>query len=85
MSLSPTEFDQPPSIEVTVFEDGDVAQTALFETLAEAEVFAERWSERGPGVYCEIEDRSHDHTAWQAVGADTALDEDYPTGGGDDD
>ena len=78
MSITPTERDENLVFEVTIYRDGEVAESAAFETLQEAELFAEEWTERAPGVTYEIEDRSHDHTAWEAVAADTALDADYP-------
>lgn len=79
MSLSPTDRDETLAFEVTVRENGEIVQTAVFDTLEEAEMFAERWTERVPEAHCQIEDRSHDHTAWEAVEAETALDREYPT------
>ena len=79
MSLTPPERDETFGFEVLVSEDGDVVHTAIFDTLEEAEQFSENWTERVPAAHVEIEDRSKDHTAWEVVEIDTALDEDYPT------
>ena len=78
MSLTPPDRDEALAFEVAVQENGEVVQTAVFASLEEAEMFAENWTERVPGAHCEIEDRSHDHTAWEAVEADTAPDQEYP-------
>lgn len=78
MSLIPQERDENLIFEVTIHNGGQVAETASFETLQEAEMFAENWGEQVPGARYEIEDRSHDHTAWEAVATDTALDSDFP-------
>ncbi len=77
MTLTPSERDETLGYEVIVREDGDVVNRTLFDTLEEAERFAEQWSERVLEAECEIEDRSRDHTGWQAVEVDTAVDEDY--------
>lgn len=67
--------------EVTVYEDGTAVETVEFATLEEAERFSEERSERLPAANCVIEDRTRDHTAWQAVEDDTAVAEDYPRSG----
>ena len=79
MALTPPDRDETLGFEVLVSENGDIVHTALFDTIEEAEEFAESWSERVPGAHCEIEDRSKDHTAFEVVETDTARDEDYPT------
>ncbi len=71
--------DPNPVFEVTVHEDGSIVSTASFETLEEAEMFAEEWTERVPGATFQIEDRSHDHSAWEAVAADVPLEYDAPS------
>ncbi len=78
MALTPPERDETLAFEVIVSEDGAVVHTARFDTLEDAEEFAENWTERVPGAVCEIESRSRDHTAWEVVELDTATDEDYP-------
>ena len=78
MSLTPPERDETLAFEVTVQENGEIVQTAAFDTLEEAERFAENWTERVPEARYEIEDRSRDHSAWEAVEADTAPDQEYP-------
>ena len=80
MTLTPPERDETVGIEVKVYENGEVVHKALFDTVEEASMFAESWTERVPGARCEIEDLSHDHTAWEAVESDTALDDLYPSG-----
>ena len=79
MSLTPSEREETLRFEVSVYEYDELVQTSLFETLGEAEMFAEDWTDRVPGARCDIEDLSHDHTAWEEVERDTALDEDYPS------
>jgi hypothetical protein len=79
MALSPPERDETLAFEVTVEENGKTVQTAVFDSLDEAEMFAENWTERVPGAHCVIEDRSHDHSTWETVQADTALDQAYPS------
>lgn len=79
MSLTPADRDETLAFEVTVQENGETVQTAVFDSLEEAEMFVESWTERVPEAHCQIEDRSQDHTAWEAVEADTALDLEYPT------
>lgn len=78
MSLTPPERDETLAFEVTVQEDGKTVQTQEFDTLEEAERFIENWTEQVPNATCQIEHRSHDHTAWEVVEADTALDQEYP-------
>lgn len=65
--------------EVTIYEDGSVVTCTSFETLQEAEVFAEAWTDRVPGATFEVEDRSHDHSAWEAVATDAPLEFEAPT------
>lgn len=78
MSLTPPDRDETLSFGVTVREDGAVVNRSRFETLEEAERFAEEWTEALVGAECEIEDLSPDHTGWQAVETDTAMGEEYP-------
>ena len=70
--------DPKPVFEVTIYEEGAAIARASFDTLGEAETFAETWTEQVPAATFEIDDRSQDHTAWEAVAADTALDSDAP-------
>jgi hypothetical protein len=79
MSLTPPERDETLAFEVTIQEDGETVHTAEFDTLEEAEMFVENWTDRVPHAVGQIEHRSHDHTAWEIVEADTALEQDYPT------
>lgn len=65
--------------EVTVYEDGAVVSCTSFETLQEAEVFADAWTEQVPGATFEIEDRSNDHSAWEAVAADLPFEFEAPS------
>ncbi len=79
MSVFSGNPDPDPVYEVTVYEDGSVVSCTSFETLQEAEVFAEGWTERVPGATFEIEDPSHDHSAWEAVAADVPLEFEAPS------
>ena len=63
--------------EVVVHRDGTTREPIRFDTLEEAECYAERVTEWIPGARCVIESRMRDHTAWEDVALDTALDEDY--------
>jgi len=78
MSVFSGKPDPKPVFEVTIHEDGAATESASFETLQEAEMFAEEWTEQVPDATFEIEDRSHDHTAWEAMATDTALEYDVP-------
>ena len=46
MSLTPSEREETLGFEVSVYENDELVQTTLFETLGEAEMFAENWTDR---------------------------------------
>ena len=83
MSLTPQDREELLGFEVSAYEGGALVQSQVFDTLQEAEQFAETWTEQMPSARIEIEDRTRDHTAWEAVEADTALEDEYPPGIGE--
>ena len=60
--FAPDELGETPTIEVTVFRDGQVIHRELCETDEEATAVAEQWSETGE-VECQIDDLSVHHRA----------------------
>ncbi len=60
--FSPDELGATPTIEVTVYRDGDLVHRELCETEAEADAVVDRWSEVD-GVECQVDDLSVHHRA----------------------
>ncbi|MGZ4690561.1 MAG: hypothetical protein ACXVKA_07480 [Acidimicrobiia bacterium] len=60
--FAPDELGETPTIEVTVFRDGQVIHRELCQTDEEATAVAEHWSETG-AVECQIDDLSVHHRA----------------------
>lgn len=61
-SFTPDELGITPTIEVTVYRDGDVVHRELCETDAEAAAVVEQWSELG-SIECQVDDLSVHHRA----------------------
>jgi hypothetical protein len=61
-SFSPDELGASPSIEVTVYRDGEVISRELCESEEEVTAVIEAWSEQ-TGVECQVDDLSVHHRA----------------------
>lgn len=60
--FTPDELGSTPTIEVTVYRDGDLIHRELCETDAEANAIIEQWNELG-AVECQVDDLSVHHRA----------------------
>lgn len=77
--MSVSDFDRADAarFDVRASRDGDLVEQRSFATLDLAEAFMEEWSEQHPGDQLSIDDHSVDHTAYELVEDDTALDDGY--------